>query len=150
MGAPVYPRRFADRLASGPPLLLDGATGTELERRGARCDGPLWSVHALLEDPAMILRIHRDYVAAGAEILTANTFRTQARALARGGLGERAAELTQIAIGLARSATGVSSRGRCRRSKIVGDPNSRPTTERSRASTPSTPRISQAPVPICC
>jgi len=106
MGAPVYPRRFVDRLASGPPLLLDGATGTELERRGARCEGPLWSARALLDDPAMILRIHRDYVAAGAEILTANTFRTQARTLARGNLGERAAELTQIAIELARSAIG--------------------------------------------
>lgn len=54
----------------------------------------------------MILRIHRDYVAAGAEILTANTFRTQARTLARGGFGERAAELTQIAIALARRAIG--------------------------------------------
>jgi homocysteine S-methyltransferase len=106
MGAPVYPRRFVDRLANGPPLLLDGATGTELERRGARCEGPLWSARALLDDPAMILRIHRDYVAAGAEILTANTFRTQARALARGGLGERAAELTQIAIEVARRAVG--------------------------------------------
>ena len=106
MGARVYPRRFVDRLASGPPLLLDGATGTELERRGARCEGPLWSARALRDDPAMILRIHRDYVAAGAEILTANTFRTQARTLARGQLGERAAELTQIAIELARSAIG--------------------------------------------
>jgi len=106
MGAPVYPRRFLDRLASGPPLLLDGATGTELERRGARCEGPLWSARALLDDPAMILRIHRDYVAAGAEILTANTFRTQARTLARADLGARAAELTQIAIELARRAIG--------------------------------------------
>lgn len=106
MGAPVYPRRFLDRLASGPPLLLDGATGTELEGRGARCEGPLWSARALLDDPAMILRIHRDYAAAGAEIVTANTFRTQARTLARAGLGARAAELTQIAIELARRAIG--------------------------------------------
>ena len=30
------------RLAEGPPLLLDGATGTELERRGAACELPLW------------------------------------------------------------------------------------------------------------
>lgn len=47
-------------------------------------------------------RIHADYAAAGAEALTANTFRTQARALRAAGLSERAAELTRRAVELAR------------------------------------------------
>jgi S-methylmethionine-dependent homocysteine/selenocysteine methylase len=96
--------RLADRLRGREPLLLDGATGTELERRGARTGLPLWSATALLEAPALVREIHRDYVAAGAEALTANTFRTQRRTLARGGLGERAAELTALAVRLAREA----------------------------------------------
>jgi S-methylmethionine-dependent homocysteine/selenocysteine methylase len=106
MGASVYPRRFALRLVAGAPLLLDGATGTELERRGARCALPLWSARVLLDDPDLLLRVHRDYAAAGAEILTANTFRTQGRTLARAGLGDRAAELTARAVDLARRAIG--------------------------------------------
>ena len=98
------PSDLATRLAEGPPLLLDGATGTELERRGARSQLPLWSAHALVEDPDLVGRIHADYVQAGAQILTANTFRTQRRTLVRGGLGERAAELTALAVELARHA----------------------------------------------
>jgi S-methylmethionine-dependent homocysteine/selenocysteine methylase len=106
MGASVYPRRFADRLTHGAPLVLDGATGTELERRGIACDAPLWSAHALLGDTSVLAAIHRDYVRAGAEILTANSFRTQRRTLAHAGLGERAGELTQRAVALARAALG--------------------------------------------
>jgi S-methylmethionine-dependent homocysteine/selenocysteine methylase len=95
---------LAMRLAEGPPLLLDGATGTELERRGARSELPLWSAHALVGDAELVGQIHADYVRAGAQILTANTFRTQRRTLTRGGLGERAAELTALAVELARRA----------------------------------------------
>jgi S-methylmethionine-dependent homocysteine/selenocysteine methylase len=58
----------------------------------------------LVDDPALVARIHREYVAAGAELLVANTFRTQARALAHGGLAARAAELTALAVSLAREA----------------------------------------------
>jgi len=95
---------WLERLHVGPALLLDGATGTELERRGARSALPLWSAHALLRDPALVRRIHADYVEAGAELLTANTFRTQRRTLERGGVGERAAALTAQAVALAREA----------------------------------------------
>jgi S-methylmethionine-dependent homocysteine/selenocysteine methylase len=52
----------------------------------------------------VIRAIHADYVAAGAEIITANTFRTHARSLARAGCADRAAELTRRAVALARDA----------------------------------------------
>ena len=97
-------RDLADRLAKGRPVLLDGATGTELERRGVRTGLPLWSARSLVDAPDVVHRIHVDYVAAGAEVLTANTFRTQRRALAPGGLDDRASELTNRAVQLARRA----------------------------------------------
>jgi homocysteine S-methyltransferase len=92
-------------------ILLDGATGTELERRGARMDAPLWSAHALLDDPALVQRIHLEYAEAGAQVLTTNTFRTHARNLAAGGLAERAAELTTLAVRLAIEARDAFTRG---------------------------------------
>ncbi len=95
---------LADRLRSRVPLLLDGATGTELERRGVRTALPLWSAAALVEAPDAVERIHQDYVAAGAEALTANSFRTHRRSLVQGGLGARAGEITRIAVELARRA----------------------------------------------
>ncbi|MEN8182018.1 MAG: homocysteine S-methyltransferase family protein [Myxococcota bacterium] len=98
------------RLRGPAPLVLDGATGTELERRGVPVALPLWSAQALLEAPAMVETIHRDYLAAGADVLTANTFRTHTRSLAHAGLGGRALELTTKAVELARSAAGTAGR----------------------------------------
>ncbi len=95
---------FISRLTHARPLLLDGATGTELNRRGVSTDLPLWSARALLDAPGVLRQIHADYVRAGAELITANTFRTHRRTLARAGLGARAAELTTSAVRLARAA----------------------------------------------
>jgi S-methylmethionine-dependent homocysteine/selenocysteine methylase len=92
------------RLREGRPLLLDAAMGTELERRGASTRLPLWSARALFECPELVLAIHREEVAAGAEILTANTFRTHRRTARREGLEGRSAELTRTAVALAREA----------------------------------------------
>ncbi|MCB9701982.1 MAG: homocysteine S-methyltransferase family protein [Myxococcales bacterium] len=85
-------------------ILLDGAVGTELERRGARMALPLWSAHALVDDPPLVRAIHRDYLLAGAQVISTNTFRTHARNLAAGDMADRAGELTRLAVALAREA----------------------------------------------
>ncbi len=101
---------FRERIRAGRPLLLDSAMGTELERRGAAMRLPLWSARALIENPEMVLAIHREEVASGAEILTANTFRTHRRTLAKEGLEGRSAELTRTAVLLAREAARAAGR----------------------------------------
>jgi S-methylmethionine-dependent homocysteine/selenocysteine methylase len=82
-------------------LLLDGATGTELNRRGVDTGLPLWSANALTTDSGLnVLRqIHLDYLHAGADIITSNTFRTNRRLLA--GKGHSARELTKRAVATA-------------------------------------------------
>ncbi len=102
-------RPFCDRLAEPRPILLDGATGTELNRRGVDTSLPLWSAAALLHAPQVMRQIHADYVAVGAEVITANTFRTHERSLRAGGIVDArraAAELTAQAVALARAAAG--------------------------------------------
>jgi homocysteine S-methyltransferase len=96
---------FLERVAQPRPILLDGATGTELSRRAVDIGLPLWSANALISAPHVLTQIHADYLRAGAEIITANTFRTHRRSLGKGGLGDHAQELTQRAVDLARSAT---------------------------------------------
>ncbi|HMM33315.1 MAG TPA: homocysteine S-methyltransferase family protein [Thermoanaerobaculia bacterium] len=86
--------RFAERR-----LLLDAALGTELARRGAPSAPPLWSARAVLERPDLVLAVHRENVAAGADVLTAGTFRTQPALL-----GAAAREATRRAVALAREA----------------------------------------------
>lgn len=94
-------RRFEHEL-----LVLDGATGTELERRGVATPAPLWSAAALIDAPQMLLQIHRDDVDAGADILTANTFRTNPRTLRAAGRFSDGPSLCALAIDLARRAAG--------------------------------------------
>jgi S-methylmethionine-dependent homocysteine/selenocysteine methylase len=101
---------FLDRLASGRVLLLDGATGTELQRRGVDTSLPLWSARALLEAPAVLKAIHADYAAAGADIITTNTFRTHRRTLARADMGECTRELTHLAVKIARDVASQTDR----------------------------------------
>jgi len=84
--------------------------GTELTRRGVACGLPLWSARALWAAPEVVLAIHRDEVAAGAEILTTNTFRTHRRTLAKEGRGSEAARWTRQAVSLAREAAKSSGR----------------------------------------
>jgi homocysteine S-methyltransferase len=97
---------FLTRLKKPGPVLLDGATGTELTRRGVDTGLPLWSANALLteEGVGVLAGIHADYLTAGAEVITANTFRTHVRALASSGNGHRAQELTRHAVEVARAA----------------------------------------------
>ena len=109
---PPGTRMVIERLRAGPPLLLDGATGTELFPRGVRTPPPLWSAWALVTHPQTVRQIAQDYAAAGAEVVTANTFRTHARNLAMGGLKERAEELTARAIALAREGATAGAPGR--------------------------------------
>ena len=92
------------KLLNGELLLLDGATGTELNRRGVDTGLPMWSANALTTDTGLnVLRqIHLDYLQAGADILTANTFRTHRRALAS--KGHAARELTRRAVATAQEA----------------------------------------------
>ncbi|MHC5009494.1 MAG: homocysteine S-methyltransferase family protein [Planctomycetota bacterium] len=98
---PTVRLAFEAMLADGP-LLLSGACGTELLRRGIATPLPLWSAAALLEAPDVVRDVHRDYVRAGARIVTANTFRTDRRTLARAGLASRTRDLVKRALRLAR------------------------------------------------
>ncbi|MGI9473589.1 MAG: homocysteine S-methyltransferase family protein [Rubripirellula sp.] len=79
--------------------LLDGPLGTELQVRGVPNDVHCWSAGAIESSPEVIQQIHADYVAAGATVHTANTFRTNRRAS-----GDRWIERTKLAVALTRAA----------------------------------------------
>src|SRR5712692_5405298 len=63
-----------DRIRAGKPVLLDGALGTELVRRGVR-----WRKHGLLTDTAAVEQLHAEYLAAGADVIRTNTFQLNPR-----------------------------------------------------------------------
>lgn len=116
-----------------PVTLLDGATGTELSRRGHPTRLPLWSARSIAEAPDALEAIHRDYVSAGADILTAATFRTHERSLVSGGWGGRGDALNLAACDAARRARATNPEVRiagsiapledCFRPDLVPDPS---------------------------
>ncbi|MCX7939906.1 MAG: homocysteine S-methyltransferase family protein, partial [Thermoflexales bacterium] len=101
-------------MSTSPVVLLDGAMGTELERRGVDTALPLWSAAALDTAPQVVQQIHLDHIRAGAQVITANTFRTNLRALQKAGLAHRMRELTFRAVALARAAIAESGNAQVR------------------------------------
>lgn len=88
-------------LASGGPILADGAMGTMLFSMGLKRGGApeLWNV----EHPEKVRSVHRGYIEAGAQIILTNTFGGSSIRLSSHGLAERAAELNRAAAQLARA-----------------------------------------------
>ena len=54
--------------------ILDGGLGRELARRGAPFRQPEWSALALTEAPDTVRDIHRDFIEAGADVITTNSY----------------------------------------------------------------------------
>ncbi len=93
---------IVERLRAGPPLLLDAAMGSDLDRRGMPTTLPLWSAVGLIERPELVRQIHVENLLAGADIITTNTFRSTARTLRTAGLDPaRATALDALAVELA-------------------------------------------------
>jgi len=93
-------------MSAGGVVVLDGPMGTELTRRGVALPLPAWSALALDHAPKLVAAVHRDYVAAGATVHTANTFRTKRRTL-----GARWEVLARRAVRIAREIGGLRVAG---------------------------------------
>ncbi len=95
--------RLKERLQEGV-LLLDGAMGTQLIKRGAepgKCNEYL-----NVESPDIVMSIHRAYSKAGSEAVITNTFGANRYALGRVGYGDYVMEMNLAAARLARQAVG--------------------------------------------
>lgn len=89
-------------LSANRLFVLDGALATELERRGADLNDPLWSAKVLLEQPDLIRQVHTDYFEAGADVATTASYQATFEAFAQRGIGhEQAAELMRLSVRLA-------------------------------------------------
>ena len=118
--------QIRSRLQAREPVLLDGALGTELVRRGVR-----WRKHGLLTDAGAIEQLHGEYLAAGADVLRTNTFqlnpriylnvfrnREHMRHIGAPGLEELTPQLLRTSVRLARQAR--ARAGREGRAAIAG------------------------------
>lgn len=88
------------------PLLLDGAIGSLMQQQGVDAGPPLWSTALTKKDLHTLLDIHSDYIDAGADIITTNTFRTNPAALKRAAAGIEGEEVIKKTVMTALMAVG--------------------------------------------
>lgn len=69
-------QRIAEKLKRGETIILDGGTGTDIQRRGAPMSTETWCADVNATHAHIVQQVHEDYIAAGADIITANTFAT--------------------------------------------------------------------------
>lgn len=55
-------------------IILDGGMSRELQRIGAPFRQPEWSALALIETPALVEQVHREFASAGADVITTNSY----------------------------------------------------------------------------
>lgn len=99
---------LAERLTHGPPIILDGGTGTELERKGATMHERAWSARAALTDPEIVRNVHASFLEAGAELIIANTYSANFHIMAVCGLSDEFERANRRALELAKDARRVA------------------------------------------
>ncbi|MGI9464701.1 MAG: homocysteine S-methyltransferase family protein [Aestuariivirgaceae bacterium] len=77
------------RIRGGGRILIDGATGTEIERRGVPQLDNAWNGGGALSHPDILRKVHEDYIRQGAEIVISNTFATSRHALRDAGVEDQ-------------------------------------------------------------
>ena len=84
------------------PVILDGATGTNLQKAGMPVG--VCPEQWILENPDIMIKLQEDYVAAGTDILYAPTFTANRIKLEEYGLADRLEEMNRELIALSQKA----------------------------------------------
>ncbi len=96
--------QIAEKLRRKEIIILDGGTGTDMQQRGVPMSGDTWCADANLTHPDVVRAVHREYIRAGADIITANTFATSPIVFSHIGRSNDVARIDAIAVALAREA----------------------------------------------
>ncbi len=81
--------KLMQRIHAGERILIDGATGTEIERRGVPQLEHAWNGGGALSHPDVLRAVHEDYLRLGAEVVISNNFATHYHALKDAGEADR-------------------------------------------------------------
>ncbi len=93
-----------NKLSNKEIIVLDGATGSEIARLGAAMNSSAWCGVANKTHPDIVRQVHEEYIRAGADVVTANTFSTSRHILASAGLADETVSINARAVELAQEA----------------------------------------------
>ncbi|MEO0909133.1 MAG: homocysteine S-methyltransferase family protein [Pseudomonadota bacterium] len=104
--------KLLHRMRNGEQIMIDGGTGTEVERRGVPQLENAWNGGGALSHPDIVRGIHEDYIRHGAQIVISNTFATSRNLLEDAGVPELFEAYNRRGVELA-----------CEARKNMGNPN---------------------------
>ena len=92
------------RLETGATVIIDGGTGTDIQRRGVPMDGDVWCAMANLTHARVVESVHADYIRAGASVVTANTYASSPLSFHAAGRAAEIEAIDRCAVSIARAA----------------------------------------------
>jgi len=92
------------RLENNETIILDGAIGAELEKKGAKMHKDLWCGTCSVESPDLVKKVHEEYILAGADVITTNTYATTPIAMKQYGFDNQVNEFNKKSVQLAKEA----------------------------------------------
>lgn len=90
-------------------VVLDGGMGRELQRSGAPFRQPEWSALALSEAPEAVVGVHAAFIAAGAQVITSNSYAVVPFHIGEERFAREGLQLASVAGQLARRAADASA-----------------------------------------
>ncbi len=93
-----------EKLDNRKLVILDGAMGSELEKNGAKMDKNLWCGTCSVEFPELVRKVHEDYIKAGADVITTNTYASTPISMKNYGLEDSIERFNQKSVEIAKKA----------------------------------------------
>ena len=92
------------RLENNDTIILDGAIGAELEKKGAKMHKDLWCGTCSVESPDLVKKVHEEYILAGADIITTNTYATTPIGMKQYGFDDQINDFNKKSVQIAKEA----------------------------------------------
>ena len=92
------------RLTEGKTIILDGGIGGELQKIGAKMDKGLWCGRCSIDSPDELLKVHENYINAGADIITTNTYASTPISMKKYGYQDLIVECNNKSVKIAKEA----------------------------------------------
>ena len=92
------------KLENNKIIILDGGMGAELEKTGAHMDKHMWCGKCSVDHPELVKKVHEDYINAGADVITTNTYSTTPISMRQYGYEDSIEKFNQKSVKIAREA----------------------------------------------
>ena len=93
-----------EKLKNKKTIILDGGMGAELEKNGAKMDEKMWCGKCSVDHPELVRKIHEDYINAGADVITTNTYSTTPRSMRQYGYEDSIEDFNRKSVQVAKEA----------------------------------------------